>query len=155
MDDLHKFGRFLSGNRRKNQQFSPEACAFMLGAVAGGASHADVADAMNCTLQTVSRHVKRFDEQHGWKSSRPSQADEPAMRNRQKVRLDRLTHRRARINGQSTRDGGRIVPIVKTSTRWRHRPHLRKWRAAKRSGLNVGTHKQLHFGHRRSFAAKP
>ncbi|KAI6086010.1 hypothetical protein F4821DRAFT_139036 [Hypoxylon rubiginosum] len=154
MDDLHRFGRIVSGNRRKNQPFNSEARAFMLGAVAGGASHTTVANAMNCIPQTVSRYVNCYEEQHGFKISYPSQSHELETKDKQKMRLNHLTHQMARSAGKSTRDEGRIEPIVRTSTRWRHRPHLKRWRAAKRSGLNRrDTQKRLRFGRKKSSAA--
>ncbi|KAI8965410.1 hypothetical protein F5Y11DRAFT_9495 [Daldinia sp. FL1419] len=93
---LRAFGRKISGNRRKNQEFTPEARAFMVGAVAGGATKTAVADAFNCKRQTVTQQVERFEHDHLFRSRR-RRAKDRIIQGRRSSRLRHLVRRQPRI----------------------------------------------------------
>ncbi|KAI0008332.1 hypothetical protein F4779DRAFT_618766 [Xylariaceae sp. FL0662B] len=81
MSTLREVGRILSGNRGKTRHFTPEARAFMTGAVLGGQSQTAVAEAFHCKRQTVAQQISRFREQHNF-YSRPHQRRRPNLGSR-------------------------------------------------------------------------
>ncbi|KAH7109682.1 hypothetical protein EDB81DRAFT_607409, partial [Dactylonectria macrodidyma] len=58
------FGQIISGNRKPNHEFSPEAKGAMLAMLEAGRSERDVAEEFSTTHSTVQQIHKRFITDH-------------------------------------------------------------------------------------------
>ncbi|KAI1401353.1 hypothetical protein F4819DRAFT_334096 [Hypoxylon fuscum] len=116
IEQLHRWGRRLTGNRKKGHEFSPEARAFMV-----------MAEAMGCTPQTVTNQINRFKEQHNFESRRPRKSSRPRlMSGRESARLRKLLRSETPMAYRQMRKRARLSIHDNPNQRWTLREDLRK-----------------------------
>ncbi|RYP73023.1 hypothetical protein DL771_003891 [Monosporascus sp. 5C6A] len=143
--DLDEIGRILTADRQPYQEFSPEARAFMLGAVAAGATQGRVAAAVNTDRQRVVEQLHRF-RIHKTVHDLPRPGRPRAVEGRLASHMYQLGRRYPRDTYRELQKKAASNLSRTTMRRFFRTLAMRKWRAAKRVKLSADdARKRLNF----------
>ncbi|RYP72021.1 hypothetical protein DL771_004490 [Monosporascus sp. 5C6A] len=143
--DLDEVAPVFVADRRPNEEFSPEARAFMIGAVAAGATQTRVAEAMGIERQRVGEQIQRF-KTYRTVHDLPRGHRQRAIRGCLASHLYQLGRRYPRDTYRQLQEKTGTHISRSTMKRFFRTFALRKWRAAKRIKLSADdARKRLRF----------
>jgi transposase len=135
MSNLDNFTTVISGNRRRNQQWSPEAKAAMLSRLAAGEGPASVARAFQTRTSTVTYIRDQFNK-HGTVQNRPRSGRPPLLSRAERRYIIRMIYKDRQISWDSLVNGV-DCRVSKSTVRRVVRSHFkRKWKVMERPKLD-------------------